>query len=255
MSGSQTKQVHFSGSRNSLLYGLEAHRITRHHQSYASLCDCTHSDHLEEEEERKKANVFLFHTSCFFIYEQNFLLILVGVGGAHADGRSSILPSRFSTPRSLGSKQERSRARVLVRADEPGLRGGALEVVEAPAVLLADLFLVLGREVVLDAKRGAYLVGRLAVDHVGHRLAREVEQGLDVKVVGGEDEVEQRRLLHVAERLVPRADLVLLLLVLLFLLLLVLLLDLLGRSLRVFVVVLGPLNHLPSKRGGFTGQL
>lgn len=36
-----------------------------------------------------------------------------------------------------------------------------------PLVLLADLSLLLGREVVLDVEEAANLLGRLALDHVG----------------------------------------------------------------------------------------
>ena len=61
----------------------------------------------------------------------------------------------------------------------------------APLVLLPDLLLLGGREVVLDVERLADLLGRLALDHVGHRLARHVEQALDVQVVGGKDQLEQ----------------------------------------------------------------
>jgi hypothetical protein len=58
-------------------------------------------------------------------------------------------------------------------------------------VLLADLRLLLGRKVVLDVEELANLLGRLALDHVGHRLAADVQQRLDVEVVGREDDLEQ----------------------------------------------------------------
>ena len=61
----------------------------------------------------------------------------------------------------------------------------------APLVLLPDLLLLGGREVVLDVEGLPDLIGRLALDHVGHRLARHVEQALDVQVVGGKDQLEQ----------------------------------------------------------------
>ena len=53
-----------------------------------------------------------------------------------------------------------------------------------PLVLLAHLLLLDRREVVLDVERLANLLGRLALDHVGHRLTRHVQQALDVQVVG-----------------------------------------------------------------------
>lgn len=54
-----------------------------------------------------------------------------------------------------------------------------------PLVLTADLVLLLGCEVVLDVEGLADLIRRLALDHVGDRLATNVEEGLDVEVVGG----------------------------------------------------------------------
>ena len=61
---------------------------------------------------------------------------------------------------------------------------GGLAVL-GPLVLAADLLLLLGGEVILDVERLADLVGGLALDHVGDGLAADVEQGLDVEVVGG----------------------------------------------------------------------
>jgi hypothetical protein len=47
------------------------------------------------------------------------------------------------------------------------------------------LVLLLGGEVVLDVKGLANLLGRLALNHVGDGLAADVEERLDVEVVGG----------------------------------------------------------------------
>jgi hypothetical protein len=54
-----------------------------------------------------------------------------------------------------------------------------------PLVLAADLLLLLGREIVLDVERLADLVGGLALDHVGHGLAANIQERFDVEVVGG----------------------------------------------------------------------
>jgi hypothetical protein len=54
-----------------------------------------------------------------------------------------------------------------------------------PLVLAADLLLLLGSEVVLDVEGLSDLVGRLALDHVGDGLAADIEESLDVEVVGG----------------------------------------------------------------------
>lgn len=53
-----------------------------------------------------------------------------------------------------------------------------------PFVLAADLLLLLGREVVGDVESLSNLLRRLALDHVGHSLAADIQEGLDVKEVG-----------------------------------------------------------------------
>jgi hypothetical protein len=122
------------------------------------------------------------------------------------------------------------------REAEEKSRGDGLQV-HAPLVLLADLLLLLGGEVVLDVEGLPDVLGRLALDHVGHGLAGKIEEGLDVEVVSGEDELEEGGLVDLAELLVPRDDVVGPLLVLL----------LIRRRVRVGVVVLGPLDNLPSR--------
>ena len=54
----------------------------------------------------------------------------------------------------------------------------------APGILSADLLLLLGSEVVLDVECATNLLGRLPLDHVGHSLARNVQQASHIKVVG-----------------------------------------------------------------------
>jgi len=73
----------------------------------------------------------------------------------------------------------------------------------SPLVLATDLLLLLRREVVLDVKRLTNLLRRLALDHVGHRLAAYVQQSLDIHVVGREDDLEQHLLIDLHELLVP----------------------------------------------------
>ena len=51
-------------------------------------------------------------------------------------------------------------------------------------------------EVVLDVERLPDLLGRLALDHVGHRLAGDVQKALDVQVVGSQDELEEGALVN-----------------------------------------------------------
>ena len=55
----------------------------------------------------------------------------------------------------------------------------------SPLVLAANLLFLLLGEIIGDVEGLADLVGRLALDHVGDGLAADVEQGLDVEVVGG----------------------------------------------------------------------
>jgi len=72
-----------------------------------------------------------------------------------------------------------------------------------PLVLAADLVLLLRSEVVLDVERLTDLLWRLALDHVGHGLATDVKQRLDVHVVGCEDDLEKHLLVDLHELLVP----------------------------------------------------
>lgn len=54
----------------------------------------------------------------------------------------------------------------------------------SPLVLTTNLVLFLGSEVVLDVESLANLLGRLALDHVGDGLAADVQQRLDIEIVG-----------------------------------------------------------------------
>lgn len=64
------------------------------------------------------------------------------------------------------------------------MRHGYLAIL-GPLVLPTNLLLLLGGEVVGDVECLADLLGGLALDHVGDSLAADVEQGLDVEIVGG----------------------------------------------------------------------
>lgn len=72
-----------------------------------------------------------------------------------------------------------------------------------PLVLAADLVLLLGSEVVLDVEGFADLLRRLSLDHVCDGLAADVKEGLDVHVVGSEDDLEEHLLVDLHELLVP----------------------------------------------------
>jgi len=73
----------------------------------------------------------------------------------------------------------------------------------SPLVLATDLVLLLGGEVVLDVEGLADLLRRLALDHVGHGLAANVKEGLDIHVVGSQDNLEEHLLVNLHEFLVP----------------------------------------------------
>lgn len=76
----------------------------------------------------------------------------------------------------------------------------------SPFVLLLDLCLLLGSEIVDDVEELPDLLGSLALDHVSDGLASNIEEGLDVEVVGSEDDLEEHLLVYGDELLVPFAD-------------------------------------------------
>lgn len=76
----------------------------------------------------------------------------------------------------------------------------------SPLVLAADLIFLFWREVVLDVEGLANLLWRLALDHVRDGLAADVEERLDVHVVGGEDDLKEHLLVDLHELLVPVLD-------------------------------------------------
>lgn len=54
----------------------------------------------------------------------------------------------------------------------------------SPLVFTADLILLLGGEVILNVEGLANLLGGLSLDHVGDSFAADVEQSLDIEIVG-----------------------------------------------------------------------
>lgn len=53
-----------------------------------------------------------------------------------------------------------------------------------PLILTTNLILLLGSKVVLDVERLTNLLGRFTLDHVGDRLAANIQKSLDVEIVG-----------------------------------------------------------------------
>jgi hypothetical protein len=58
----------------------------------------------------------------------------------------------------------------------------------------------------LDVEGLADLLGRLALDHVRDSLAADVEERLDIHVVGSKDDFEEHLLVDLHEFLVPLFD-------------------------------------------------
>lgn len=83
------------------------------------------------------------------------------------------------------------------------LRQQAHLAVLGPLVLATDLLLLLWSEVVRNVEGLTDLLWRLALDHVGDGLAADVEERLDIKVVGGEDDFEEHLLVDLHKLLVP----------------------------------------------------
>lgn len=75
-----------------------------------------------------------------------------------------------------------------------------------PFVLSLYLSFLLGSKVVLDVEQLSDLLGSLALDHIGDSLATEIEQRLNVQVVGSEDDLEQHFLVDLDELAVPFRD-------------------------------------------------
>jgi len=73
----------------------------------------------------------------------------------------------------------------------------------SPLVLATDLLFLLGGEVIGDIEGLSDFLGGLALDHICDGLAANVEKRLDIKVVGGEDDLEEHLLINLHELLVP----------------------------------------------------
>ena len=105
-------------------------------------------------------------------------------------------PIYFSPACTLNEKEKLTEHKVTssynfnLKFSQPGISPAHISLIHpschlcllllAPLVLLADLLLLRRREVVLDVERLADLLGGLALDHVGHGLASDVEEALDV---------------------------------------------------------------------------
>lgn len=88
---------------------------------------------------------------------------------------------RFLIEKCQADEVERE-IRSCDRGDDVGGDGNSL--LFGPLVLATNLILLLGRKVILDIERFPDLLGRLALDHVGHGLASDIQQGLDIEIIG-----------------------------------------------------------------------
>ncbi len=75
-------------------------------------------------------------------------------------------------------------------------------LIERPLILLSNLLLFLGREIILNVERLSNLLRRLPLHHVRHRHARQIQQSAHVQVIRRQNDLKQRRLVHLDERTV-----------------------------------------------------
>jgi hypothetical protein len=109
----------------------------------------------------------------------------------------------------------------------------------SPLILPTDLLLLLRGEVIGDVERLPDLLGGLALDHVRNGLAANVKEGLDVEIVGSENDLEQHLLVDLHEFLVPFLNIGGLLAGIGVII---------GSGWGVILVVLAPLNNLLEDR-------
>mmetsp|Transcript_1240 Transcript_1240/g.5085 ORF Transcript_1240/g.5085 Transcript_1240/m.5085 type:complete len:212 (-) Transcript_1240:64-699(-) len=112
---------------------------------------------------------------------------------------------------------------------------GRCRLLKRPLVLPPHLLLLLRGKVVPDVERLANLLRSLALDHVRHGHARQVQEGLDVQVVGSQDELEEGGLVDLDELRVE-------------------VLILLRFALLLLRVVLAVVDHLLQDLGGNVGE-
>ena len=75
-----------------------------------------------------------------------------------------------------------------------------------PTVLLHDLSLFLGSEIVLDVEEFTDFLDASAFDERGNLSAAELQKGLDVEVIGSHDDFEKHFLVDIDVISVPLVD-------------------------------------------------
>jgi hypothetical protein len=81
-----------------------------------------------------------------------------------------------------------SRKKYAGATDHASQTRSARLAILGPLVLAADLILLLWGEVILDVEGLSDLLWGFALDHVGHGLAADVQEGFDIQVVGSLDD-------------------------------------------------------------------
>lgn len=81
----------------------------------------------------------------------------------------------------------RDSSAILILKPKPILSAGnrACLTIFGPLVLATDLVFLFGSEIVLDVESLADFLRGLSLDHVGDSFASDVEQRLDIEVIGG----------------------------------------------------------------------
>jgi hypothetical protein len=131
---------------------------------------------------------------------------------------------------------------VAVHAQRSKNNGYVNLEIHAPFIFFANLLFLLGGEIVFNVELLPNLLRRFALDHVGDSFATQIEQRLNIQVVGGQSNFKQGRLINnlgVEKSFIPLDNIVGA-----FLIFTLLGLVLVGRHLiGVRVVPLGPFDH------------
>lgn len=82
-------------------------------------------------------------------------------------------------------------------------------LLEGPLILPTNLLFLLWSEIILDVERLSNFLWSLSFDHVGHSLACEIQQALDVQVVSSLNELgiaKHTSIIHKQQRKAPNTE-------------------------------------------------
>jgi len=128
---------------------------------------------------------------------------------------------------------------------EGGVFSGGFSAVLGPFILLLDLGLLLRGEIIDDVEKFADFLGLFPLDHVSNALAPNIQERLDIEVVGSQDNLKEHLLIHADELVVPFTDLGSSFASVVWVF---------TRGLGVLLVVLAPLDDFLENAGGHIGQ-